>query len=156
MNKSIRIFLIGALVLAFAICASAQKKPAKAAPKADKIGQYVKNSGYKSETLDKGIWTLASYSGTVLIGSYEGILVVFMTVAEKGKFQITAESMSEMLRLANELDHVKFIIADDGNLLVRGEERIKYVDQAIFNDTVLRVTNGYDKATAKLAPFLVK
>lgn len=147
--------LAAALIIAFVVYGVAQKRPVKTSTQPDRIGQFVKKSGYKYQHVEKGIWTLASDSGTVLVATGEGIVVVFMTVAENGDYRTTVESLTEILRLSNELDHVKFLIDDDGSIVVRADARLKSVDQAVFDDTVVRIINGYEKSSAKLSPFLV-
>lgn len=150
------IFLIFALCVSFSIYADAQKHPAKVAPNVDTIDRLVKNSGYEYTVYGKGVWTIQSGTNVVMIGGGADIMVAFMAIADKGKFQITAESMLEMLKLGSKLDHVKFIIDDQGDLAVRSDSRLRLMDKAGFDDVIVRVINGYEKATAKIAPYLIK
>jgi len=148
-----------ALFIAFSSAVHAQKATkGKVVVKTSKVGLLVKNSGYESLELDKSAWELTSDDKKVLVGTDPDntIVVIFMTIAPKNGYKITAESMTEMLKLANDLDHVKFIIDENGSLMVRSDARFKLIDQAAFNDTVNRVLNGYNLASEKLAPFLIK
>lgn len=157
LKYSIRHILVAAfLLITFSVMADGQKRPVKPSPKAAKIDRLFENSGFKYTQLGTSVWTVECESNTVLVGGGPDTFVAFMTIAKKGKFQITAESMSEMLKLAAELDQVKFVIDDEGDLAIRSDFRVGLMDQATFKDTLLRVSLGYDQGVSRIAPFLIK
>ena len=150
------VFFLTLISAVFCVGATAQKKPGKAVAKPDKVGTLIKTSGYTHQFIRKGLWTVDSDAGPILILHDADILAVFMIIAKKGELKLNAEGLSDILKLSDKLDYLKFAIDDDGSLYVRADSRIRLTDQAAFDDTLVRVVSGYEKAVAKLAPYLVK
>ena len=150
------VFFLTLLSAVFCVGATAQKKPGKAVAQPDKVGTLIKKSGYGHQFISKGVWTVESTAGVILIANDANILVVFMIIAKKEELKLNAEGLSDILKLSDELDYLKFVIDEDGSLAVRSESRLRLTDQAAFNETLVSVVSGYEKAVAKLAPHLVK
>jgi hypothetical protein len=156
-SRPIRAFaVVTALLLTFAITGFAQKRPLKPKPNATKIERLLAGSGFEYTAFGSNVWTVEVESNTIMLGGGPDTYVAFMTIAKKGTYQITAESMSEILRLADELDQVKFLIDRDADLAIRLDFRIGLMDQATFKDALLRVSLGHDQGVSRIAPFLVK
>lgn len=145
-----------AMILAFTTFADAQAKPGKTAAKSDKLSSFVKKSGFPNKDFGDNVWTLDHEGKTIFIGSDSDIVVVFMMLGPVSGVKFNGDSMSALLMLANDLDQVKFVIDDDKMLAVRHDSQLRLLDQAAFDDAVLRVVNGYEKATAKLGPYRIK
>lgn len=154
-SRFLKTSLFLAMILAFPTFADAQDKTGKAA-KSDKLSSFVKKSGMPNKDFGDNVWTLDHEGKTIFIGADSDIVVVFMMLGPVSGVKVNGDSMSALLRLANELDQVKFIIDDDKMLAVRHDSQLRLLDQAAFDDAVLRVINGYQKATAKLSPYLIK
>lgn len=155
-SRILKISLSLTMILAFAAFADAQTKAAQTAAKSDKLSSFVKKSGFPNKDFGDNVWTLDHEGKTIFIGADSDIVVVFMMLGPVSGIKVNGDSMSALLRLANELDQVKFIIDDDKMLAVRHDSQLRLLDQAAFDDAVLRVVNGHQKATAKLAPYLIK
>ena len=158
-NKSNRMFsviLVTIFALTFSISANAQKAPPKPKSAESKIGTFVKNSGHKSSYFGDGVWAIESPAVRVLIGSTPEIVVVFTIVAETGKYKLNAESLSEMLKLADELDQIKVVIDSRGDLSVRIDSKTQKMDQATFDETLSRVIDGHEKASARIEQYRIK
>ncbi|MEO6051610.1 MAG: hypothetical protein ABIP78_09810 [Pyrinomonadaceae bacterium] len=150
------VFFLTLLSAVFCVGATAQKKPGKAPVQPDTVGTLIKKSGYEHQFIRKGVWTVDSDAGPILIGHEADVLVVFMIIAKKGELKLNAEGLSDILKLSDELNYLKFAIDEHGSLTARSESRLRLTDQAAFDDTLVRVLIGFEKAVAKLAPYLVK
>lgn len=155
-SRFLKTSLCFAMILAFTTFADAQAKTGKTAAKSDKLSSFVKKSGMPNKDFGDNVWTLDHEGKTIFIGADSDIVVVFMMLGPVSGVKVNGDSMSALLRLANELDQVKFIIDDDKMLAVRHDSQLRLLDQAAFDDAVLRVINGHQKATAKLSPYLIK
>lgn len=144
------------LLLTFSIFANGQKYGKKPAVKTDKIGRLIQASGFEYESFGTSVWKVECESNTLIVGGGPDSFVAFITIAKKGTFQITAESMSDMLKLAGELDRVKIIITEEGDLQIQMDFMVGLMNQATFKDALLRVSYGYDQGVYRIAPFLIK
>jgi len=149
-------FVLGALLITFSICANAQGGAAKPAAATDKIGGFIKKSGFKYTEFKKGVWTVDSEHGPILIGGGDDFVVIFMIVAKKDSFRVTEQSMVEMLKLSGDLDFLEMNLDEAGDLSVRAEAKVKLMDQKLFEEALQRVVSGYAEAAARLAPFVIK
>lgn len=163
MKLTIRYFLIvNIAILLFGLSAQAQKTPVKSTiKKADnpKVTALLKKSGYGHTVFGDNVWTVESGAAAPVILSYapeEDILVMFMTVAEKGKFRVTADAMSDLLKVSSEVLYGKVAWHEDGSIIVRAEWKLKQLDQETFEVLLVAVLDGYKQATEKMAPVLVK
>jgi hypothetical protein len=144
------------LVASFSVCVAAQAKTDKAAAEVGKVAGFVKNCGYANTSPTKGVWLVETESGSIVVATGPDLIVAFMTIAKKPEYKVNVEALSQMLKLGHELDHVKFIMDEEGNLVIRSEARIRTLDQASFNDTIVRVFDGFQKAAPRITPHLVK
>ena len=150
------ILFVAVMAMSFSAVASAQGTQVAKSPTAVKVERFLAESGFEFKAHGTDGWTIQASTGTVVIGAEGENVVVEMIIAPKGKFQVSAESMSDMLKLAHGLDFLKVGIDPEDNLFVRSEAKIGSVDGPEFNATLLRIVNGHAKATAKMAPYLVK
>jgi hypothetical protein len=145
------------LVVFAACCASgAAQESSPATQPNSKIDGFIKHSGYQYKDFGKGIWGMKGPAGTILVVTTADTLVMGMVVPTQGKVKVTAESMSDLLKLTHDLDYLKVGIDDDNDIFIRTEQRIRLLDQAAFDDLVKRVTTGYERTLAKLAPYAIK
>ncbi len=151
-----RLVFAALFMIVLSVPALAQAKGSRVLTVNQKVDGFIKKSGFDHSKLAEGVWTVDAPTCVLLIGTGQDVVVVFTNIAKKDKFKITAESMSGILRLADELDYLKFGIDERGDLFVRSEIKTKFINQAEFDDALARVVNGYDKASAKIAPFLIK
>jgi len=162
MKLTIRHFLIiPVVILLFGMSTLAQKKPAKPAVKSDnpKVTALLKRSGYGHTIFGDNVWTVESGVAAPILVSYvpeEDIILIFMTVAEKGKFRVTADAMADLLKVSGEVLYGKVAWHEDGSIIFRAEWKLKQLDQQTFEVLLVAVLDGYKQATEKMTPILVK
>lgn len=157
-GKLRNLLILTTFVFVLGISAEAQKAPAKPAAAAKdnpKITSMLKRSGYGHTIYGKNVWTVESGEAAPVVVTYipEGsLLLLFMTVAENGKYNLTAESAVDLLKVAGDIAYGKVAIAEDGDLIIRAEWKLNQLDQKTFEELLVSLVEGFQLATKKLAP----
>jgi len=77
-------------------------------------------------------------------------------VAPKDKIKLSMEALTEILKIQDEADSVRFAIGENGNLRLVLDERLRLVDQKEFDFLVNQLIAVSDLAKKRLQPYFVK
>jgi hypothetical protein len=135
----------------------AAQTPSTKSEFAARVGTYLLKSPYEFKILSDKYWIINHKTGgTILLAVEEDLMVMGVVVAKQGDYRVTAESMSDMLKLAHQLDFIKVGIDDDGDLFVRMERRGKTLEQKEFFDFVETVASASVKAGKQIGPYMIR
>lgn len=151
----LRPFIFLAVLCVLTSVAVAQKSKPQAADGA-KIQQFLKQSRYKVNKVEKDLWTLQNGDVSAVVTVASPDVLIFSIIAEKQEFKANTESLSEMLRVAGNADYVKLVLDKDDSLVLRTETKLVSLTQKNFDELVDQIFAVTEMTLQKLGPYLIK
>ena len=109
--------------------------------------------------LEAGLWTipfeghsLSSYN--VFVTSNEGVVLVFVVVADHDSFEETPELVRALLRCNVDLDRIKVGIDDDGDVFARIDLTERILDARELSENIDQAAAAADEIYRRIAPYL--
>jgi len=149
------IFALGLFIWCVASVPAAAQTATPPKADIDKVERLFKGSSVKYLRGD-GVWIVKGENDDFIFSTGEGTLVGFVTVAPKDKIKLSMEALTEILKIQDEADSVRFAIGENGNLRLVLDERLRLVDQKEFDFLVNQLIAVSDLAKKRLQPYFVK
>ena len=107
----------------------------------------------------QAVWSIARRTDArgefkVVVTVQNGILIVFVTVAEKANIRRVPELDQKLLKLNHDYDFVKIGIDGDEDLSLRIDAHLRLVDSTEFDYMVAQVVRATDLVFVALKPYL--
>ena len=109
----------------------------------------------------QAVWTIARHADPlgdfkVIVTIKDGMLITFVTVAEKAKIRRTPELDQRLLDMNHDYDYVKIGFDDDQDAYVRIDARLRIVDGREMHDIIEQVERTSQTLYRTLQPYLIR